>query len=68
MFMFIKTLEHFQVSKGFSSTNASASAASSSGEDFTTDYSYGYTPMILSQAVNGTEKNLFRGENSFTWY
>ena len=55
-----KNFEHFQVSKGFSSSNASASAASSSGEDFTTDYSYGYTPMILSQAVNGTEKNLFR--------
>ena len=40
-----KNFEHFQVSKGFSSTNASHQQQVQVEEDFTTDYSYGYTPL-----------------------
>ena len=55
-----KNFEEWQVGHGHTSANTVISAASGSGEDFTTDYSYAYTPMIHSQPVAGTAKNLFR--------
>ena len=55
-----KNFEEWQVGHGHTSANTVVTAASSSGEDFTTDYSYAYTPMIHSQPVGGTAKNLFR--------
>lgn len=55
-----KNFEEWQVGHGHTSSNSIISAASSSGEDFTYDYSGAYTPYILSQLVNGSNKNLFR--------
>ena len=55
-----KNFEEWQVGHGHTSANSSITAASGSGEDFTSDYSYAYTPMIHSQPVAGTAKNLFR--------
>jgi hypothetical protein len=55
-----KNFEHFQVGSGFSGTNASASVASSSGEDFTHDYAVATSPYIISQEIGGSRKNLFK--------
>ena len=55
-----KNFEEWQVGHGHTSANTEITGASGSGEDFTSDYSYAYTPMIHSQPVAGTAKNLFR--------
>ena len=55
-----KNFETFQSSKGFSSTNSSASLASGSGEDFTHDYAVATTPYLISQEIGGSRKNLFK--------
>ena len=55
-----KNFEHFQVGSGFTSANASASAASGSGEDFTHDYAVATSPYIISQEIGGSRKNLFK--------
>ena len=59
-----KNFEHTQVktngSSGYTSTNASASLASGSGENLTADYSVATTPYIVSQLIGGARKNLFK--------
>jgi phage tail sheath protein FI len=55
-----KNFEAYQCEKGFSSTVGSASFTSGSGEDFTHDYAVATTPYIISQAIGGSRKNLFK--------
>ena len=55
-----RQFKHTTSTSGYSASNDVRIVSASSGEDFTHDYNVATTPFLLSQAVAGSRKNLFK--------